>query len=341
MYVTLGQLRAFERIVRLGSFHAAALELKLSQPSVSQRIRELEAALNTPLFVRRGPRVSLTAEGHALIEYADRMLATAGELVERFRTRDPLKGTGAGTFEFVWNRDARRSYFVRDAHSLYIESLGELGLPGALLVVAALGALLAGAVRAALAETEAAGRGAAAGCCAALLVFCVTAGVDWMWESTAVAVMALAAGSVAAGASAAPAPRRAIGRRAPLAVGALLLVAVQAPVLGAASQIRASRQAAAGGNFEQALIDATDAVHVAPWQASGYVQRALLLERLGLGTRAAADARRATRREPTNWEHWLILARIEAERGDVRSAVAAVRRSAALNPHAPLFRAQD
>ena len=93
MYVTLGQLRAFERIVRLGSFHAAALELKLSQPSVSQRIRELETALQTPLFVRRGPRVSLTAEGHALVEYADRMLATAGELVERFRTRDPLKGT--------------------------------------------------------------------------------------------------------------------------------------------------------------------------------------------------------------------------------------------------------
>jgi len=93
MYVTLGQLRAFERIVRLGSFHAAAVELKLSQPSVSQRIRELEAALQTPLFVRRGPRVSLTAEGHALVEYADRMLSTAGELVERFRTRDPLKGT--------------------------------------------------------------------------------------------------------------------------------------------------------------------------------------------------------------------------------------------------------
>jgi DNA-binding transcriptional LysR family regulator len=105
MHVTLGQLRAFERIVRLGSFHAAALELKLSQPSVSQRIRELEAALQTPLFVRRGPRVSLTAEGHALVEYADRMLVTAGELVERFRTRDPLKGTlrlgVSETFAFI------------------------------------------------------------------------------------------------------------------------------------------------------------------------------------------------------------------------------------------------
>ena len=105
MHVTLGQLRAFERIVRLGSFHAAALELKLSQPSVSQRIRELEATLQTPLFVRRGPRVSLTAEGHALVEYADRMLGTAGELVERFRTRDPLKGTlrlgVSETFAFI------------------------------------------------------------------------------------------------------------------------------------------------------------------------------------------------------------------------------------------------
>jgi len=42
MNVTLAQLRAFERIVRLGSFHAAARDLNLTQPSVSQRIRELE-----------------------------------------------------------------------------------------------------------------------------------------------------------------------------------------------------------------------------------------------------------------------------------------------------------
>jgi DNA-binding transcriptional LysR family regulator len=92
MNVTLSQLRAFERIVRLGSFHAAARQLGLSQPSVSQRIRELEGALNAELFVRRGPRISLTAEGHALVEYADRMLGAAGEMIDRFRTHDPLKG---------------------------------------------------------------------------------------------------------------------------------------------------------------------------------------------------------------------------------------------------------
>jgi DNA-binding transcriptional LysR family regulator len=92
MNVTLSQLRTFERIVRLGSFRAAAQDLRLTQPSVSQRIRELESELRTPLFVRRGPRVSLTAEGHALVEYADRLLGAAGEMVERFQTRDPLRG---------------------------------------------------------------------------------------------------------------------------------------------------------------------------------------------------------------------------------------------------------
>ena len=45
MNVTLSQLRTFERIVRLGSFRAAAQELRLAQPSVSLRIRELESVL--------------------------------------------------------------------------------------------------------------------------------------------------------------------------------------------------------------------------------------------------------------------------------------------------------
>ena len=92
MNVTLNQLRAFERIVRLGGFSAAAKALGLTQPSISQRIRELESALDTPLFIRNGPRVSPTAEAHALLTYADRVLETETELRERFRSRDPLRG---------------------------------------------------------------------------------------------------------------------------------------------------------------------------------------------------------------------------------------------------------
>jgi len=37
--------------------------------------------------------IAIVTARTSLIEYADRMLTTAGELVERFRTRDPLKGT--------------------------------------------------------------------------------------------------------------------------------------------------------------------------------------------------------------------------------------------------------
>ena len=92
MDLTLAQVRTFACIVRLGSFHAAARELGLTQPSVSQRIRELETTLGTALFTRSGPRVSLTSEGHALVDHAERLLDNADTIAARFRTRDPLKG---------------------------------------------------------------------------------------------------------------------------------------------------------------------------------------------------------------------------------------------------------
>src|SRR5215211_5373594 len=59
----------------------------------------------------------------------------------------PVKGIGAGTFEYWWNRDDGEE-FVRDAHSLYLESLGELGIPGLLLVLVFLLGLLALGLRA-------------------------------------------------------------------------------------------------------------------------------------------------------------------------------------------------
>jgi len=42
--------------------------------------------------VRQKPRIQLTAEGHALVDFARRLLGTAGELAAHFRTRNPLRG---------------------------------------------------------------------------------------------------------------------------------------------------------------------------------------------------------------------------------------------------------
>ena len=59
----------------------------------------------------------------------------------------PVGGIGSGTFEFYWDQDGGAE-FIRDAHSIYIEELGEQGLPGGILTLVMLGGLLFGALRA-------------------------------------------------------------------------------------------------------------------------------------------------------------------------------------------------
>jgi DNA-binding transcriptional LysR family regulator len=80
MRLTLSQIETFYWIARLGSFHAAARQLNVTQPSVSGRIRELELELGTPLFDRSGARVRLTEAGRAIQNQAEQMLALAREI---------------------------------------------------------------------------------------------------------------------------------------------------------------------------------------------------------------------------------------------------------------------
>ncbi len=133
----------------------------------------------------------------------------------------PLKGIGPGTFEFSWNRD-EGGPFLRDAHSVYLEQAAELGLPGVALTTAVLLALgFLGAM--ARFRPDPSRAGAAVALVAAFIVYLFHAGLDWMWESTAVSVLALAAIALAVGSRArlrgAPGPRVRVG----LAVVALCL----------------------------------------------------------------------------------------------------------------------
>ena len=72
--VTLRQLRTFKAVADLNSFSLAALKLRLSQPSVSYQVKELEEALGLPLLDRLGKRVQLTEAGTMLYGYARRTL---------------------------------------------------------------------------------------------------------------------------------------------------------------------------------------------------------------------------------------------------------------------------
>jgi DNA-binding transcriptional LysR family regulator len=89
---TLSQLETFFWIARLGSFHAAAERLGLSQPSISLRIRELERSLGTPLFHRRGRGVVLSEHGEVMLRHVEQVLAAADEMEAALAPMGSLKG---------------------------------------------------------------------------------------------------------------------------------------------------------------------------------------------------------------------------------------------------------
>jgi DNA-binding transcriptional LysR family regulator len=70
----LRQLRVFVEIVRQGSFTQAAEQLHIVQPAVSITLRKLEEELGLTLLNRQEKRVTLTAEGEALLRHAERVL---------------------------------------------------------------------------------------------------------------------------------------------------------------------------------------------------------------------------------------------------------------------------
>jgi DNA-binding transcriptional LysR family regulator len=70
----LRRLRLFLAVVDGGGMTRAAESEHVSQPSVSQAMRELETELGTPLFHRVGRRVRLTPAGEALVEPARQVL---------------------------------------------------------------------------------------------------------------------------------------------------------------------------------------------------------------------------------------------------------------------------
>lgn len=66
-HATLHQLKVFEAIARSGSFTRAAEEMFLSQPTVSQQIKQLTKAVGLPLFEQIGKRLYLTDAGKEVL----------------------------------------------------------------------------------------------------------------------------------------------------------------------------------------------------------------------------------------------------------------------------------
>jgi hypothetical protein len=284
----------------------------------------------------------------------ERLTSTAGlsryelwvSAVDENATR-PLSGTGAGTFEYWWAREATVSETVRDAHSLYVQTLGELGIVGFALLVGFFLVVLVGGGRETV-RAAARGRPQLAAALAGCVAFALTAGFDWHWQIPVLPVAFLLLASALVGGGAWPrrdregdsgTRRPALGLPARLGFVAVALAAIAAIAIPLASTdlLRRSQADARAGDLRGALEAARGAQNAQPGAAGPRLQQALVLEEAGDLPAAAAAARAATAREETNWRNWLVLARIEAERGRAAAAVGAYRRARSLNPRLSLF----
>lgn len=252
---------------------------------------------------------------------------------------EPLTGIGPGTFEFYWTEHRDDTLFVRDAHSLWFESLAELGVPGLLLILGFTGLVTIATAQRALSKAYERRAGLAA-VTAGGLVFTAAASVDWMWELgvlsgifVALAGLGFAVGRTPMANTHGPAP----GPKMALASLAVLgLIAVAVPLAGGEAVDR-SQAAAARGLTDKALEAANDGRAVQPYAASPTLQRALVLEDAGQLDEAAAAARDAAANEPTNWRNWISLSRLEARAGNADASLDAYRRARELNPNSEFF----
>ncbi len=83
MRITIAQLEAFYWVAQLGSVHQAARHLNIAQPTVSLRLRDLEAGYGGSLFERAGRGLRPTHEGHALVARAAAILDEMSKIREQ------------------------------------------------------------------------------------------------------------------------------------------------------------------------------------------------------------------------------------------------------------------
>jgi O-antigen ligase len=228
----------------------------------------------------------------------------------------PALGSGAGSYGRYWLRERPVPQPARDAHSLFLETLAELGPFGLGLLLVAFGAPLLAAWRTRRDALTPPAVGA-------VVAYGIHAAQDWDWELPAATIPALACAVTLLLAT-----RRdetTIGRGTRTAGAAL------------ASLLAVFTLAAYAGNRELALAEngsepsARRAARLQPWSAQPLRVRGELQLARGDVRGARMTFLEALERDDADWELWLDLAL--ATEGSERER--ALARASALNPRAP------
>jgi hypothetical protein len=239
----------------------------------------------------------------------------------------PLAGTGAGTYVIAF--DAQRSATggqVLNAHSLYFENLGELGIVG----IGLLGAVVLGVLVAISGRVRQPDRTLYAAAFAAILVWAIHAGFDWDWQMPAVTLPAF----VLAGAGLGRSSMQTSSRQPLLALCAVVAGMVPALISVSQTHLDAAATAFAQNDCAAATRDAN--ASLTPLGFRHGAREILAYCDLARGNRAAATSEMAdaVRDDPNNWEPRYGLAVVMAASG--RNPRPDIRAAKALNPFEPV-----
>jgi hypothetical protein len=245
-----------------------------------------------------------------------------------------LRGTGAGTYQQYFPRYRTQSGYVVDAHSLYLQSLAELGIVGFVLILIVVLGILAGLA----ARIRGPDRALYAAVFAVALAWAVHQAFDWDWQMPAVTLgvfmlagLALArAGDGKVRLSGLPFDRTLV------ALGWLLLAV--APLLVGTSYARLQHSAAdlERGNCTSARREALSSLSLSAKRPQAYVVIGMCDLEQGFAQAAVPAMTQAASLEPHSWEQqfWLAVARAAAG----VDPHAAIDRALAINPREPGLR---
>ena len=224
-----------------------------------------------------------------------------------------------------WNAERPAPGRVRDAHSLYLEVLAELGLVGAVLLATALLTIFIGFFK----RLNGAARGPVAALMAAGVTWLIEAGFDWIWEMPAVTAWLFFAGGVVLARPLQPVSTQRwppLLIRVPAVVAITLLCLTPARVALSQARLDESQAAFDDGRCTETIDSALSSLSAFGDQPQAYALLGYCDARLGdreLGVKMMA---RATEQDPGNWVYHYGLALLQGEAGlDPRDAAREAR----------------
>jgi hypothetical protein len=226
---------------------------------------------------------------------------------------DPLLGDGGGGFQYSYSREREESLQnVHDAHSIELEVLSELGVPGLALLLAALASAAWGALRVRRLSPQAAGLAAIALTSGAYWL--THSSIDWFWAYPAITapVLALLGSACGAGMRARDGhPGPPAGRRWIVAGAAVLAVSAVPPFLSE----RYVNDAYAGwrSDLTRAYDDLDRAQTLNPFSDTPLLAEGAIADAAGDRERALAAFREAAEDRPEEWATHYLLAELYAD----------------------------